>query len=103
MRSDSDRRRGGILILIILLVLLLGAAAFFGARLYKDYRAKKQAEALADSYSLVTEENTADIRPANPVDFAALQERNSEIYAWIIVPNTEIELPILQSCLIPIL
>lgn len=32
-----------------------------------------------------------------PVDFAALQEQNPDVYAWICVPGTEIDYPILQS------
>lgn len=95
MRSDSNRRKPVVIVLIILLLLLLGAGAFFGVRLYRDYLARKQYEDLSESYTVST---TADTRPVNPVDFESLQDRNSEIYAWIVVPNTEIELPILQSC-----
>ena len=94
MHSDSNRRRPAAVLLIVLILLLLGVAAFFGIRLYRDYQARKQAESLAETYTVST---TADNRPENPVDFVSLQDRNSEIYAWIVVPNTEIELPILQS------
>lgn len=31
-----------------------------------------------------------------PIDFAALQERNPDVYAWITVPGTEIDYPVLQ-------
>ena len=93
--SDSNRRRPAAVILIVLLLLLLGIAGFFGVRFYRDYRARLQAEELSESYTVPT---TLDNRPENPVDFVSLQDRNSEIYAWIVVPNTGIELPILQSC-----
>lgn len=33
----------------------------------------------------------------NPIDFAALREVNSDAYAWIYVPNTDIDLPIFQA------
>ena len=33
----------------------------------------------------------------NPIDFAALQEVNEDIYAWLYIPGTEINHPILQS------
>lgn len=95
LRSDSNRRRPVVIVLIVLLLLLLCAGAFFGVRLYRDYLARKQYEDLSESYTVST---TVDTRPVNPVDFESLQDRNSEIYAWIVVPNTEIELPILQSC-----
>lgn len=31
------------------------------------------------------------------VDFAALQEENPEIFAWLYIPGTEIDVPVLQS------
>ena len=34
---------------------------------------------------------------ANPVDFAALRELNEDIYAWLYIPGTDINHPILQS------
>lgn len=95
MHSDSDRRRPAVIVPAVLLLLLLGVGTFFGIRLYRDYQARKQYEDISESYTVPM---TVDSRPENPVDFDALQDRNSEIYAWIVVPNTEIELPILQSC-----
>lgn len=35
--------------------------------------------------------------PDNPIDFATLQEDNTDIYAWLYIPNTGINLPVLQS------
>ncbi len=34
--------------------------------------------------------------PDNPIDFSALQEKNEDIYAWIRIPNTKIDYPIVQ-------
>ncbi|MBR5620165.1 MAG: class B sortase [Clostridia bacterium] len=96
MRSDSNRRRPAVIVLIVLLLLLLCVGAFFGVRLYRDYQARKQYEEISESYT-VSVATTTDNRPENPIDFQSLQDRNNEIYAWIVVPNTEIELPILQS------
>lgn len=94
MRSDSNRRNPGAILLIVLIVLLLGVGAFFGVRMYRDYQARKQFETPSEPETVSV---TKDVRPENPVDFTSLQDRNDEIYAWIIVPNTGIELPILQS------
>ena len=33
----------------------------------------------------------------SPIDFAALEEMNEDIYAWLYIPGTEINHPILQS------
>lgn len=96
MAKEQERNmRPAIRIVIILLILLLlGAGLFFGIRFYKDKVAQKKYNEISQSYTVGT---TEDNRPENPIDFTALRERNSEIYAWIVVPNTDIELPILQS------
>lgn len=91
-RGSRSKAAGLLLILLILLLLLCGG--FFGVRFYRDYLARKQYESISESYTV---ETTVDTRIENPIDFAALQKRNAEIYAWIVVPNTEIELPIAQS------
>ena len=39
------------------------------------------------------EDRTVDV----PVDFAAWQERNPDIYAWIEYPGTNVDYPIVQS------
>ncbi|HOO25932.1 MAG TPA: class B sortase [Clostridiales bacterium] len=38
-----------------------------------------------------------DPRPVNPIDFSSLFEENPDIYAWIRLPGTNIDYPILQS------
>lgn len=32
------------------------------------------------------------------IDFAMLKEQNPEIFAWLYIPGTDIDLPVLQSC-----
>ncbi|MBQ8204031.1 MAG: class B sortase [Clostridia bacterium] len=44
--------------------------------------------------------NSSDIEvelPDNPIDFAALKERNPDVIGWITVKDTDIDYPILQS------
>ncbi len=96
MAGYSAKGRGNTLkiILIVLLILLVCFVGFFGMRAYRDYKARQRYEELAQA---VKPSGTQDARPESPVDFASLQAQNSEIYAWIVVPNTDIELPILQS------
>ena len=35
--------------------------------------------------------------PDNPIDFAKLRKKNSDIYAWITVPDTKVNYPVLQN------
>ena len=34
--------------------------------------------------------------PQVPIDFAALREKNPDVYAWIRIPGTDIDYPVLQ-------
>ena len=38
-----------------------------------------------------------DSRVQNPINFAELKEQNPEVYAWIYVPGTDVNLPVVQS------
>lgn len=49
------------------------------------------------SSTVSSENNETQKKVDNPIDFTSLQAINTDIYAWIIVPNTNIDYPILQS------
>ena len=55
----------------------------------KDYKEVKK--------KVVKEEKTEGEKDEIPIDFAELKKVNDEIYAWIQVPDTNIDYPILQS------
>ena len=42
---------------------------------------------------VITEQKEA---PQVPIDFAALREKNPDVYAWIRIPGTDIDYPVLQ-------
>ncbi len=44
-----------------------------------------------------TDVETEPPLPENPVNFSKQMEKNEEIYAWIYIPNTYVDYPILQS------
>ncbi len=60
---------------------------------YNGHLAEKSYEELQSDSQRVTEENLAE----NPIDFTSLKSRNDEVYAWIKIPNTKINYPIVQS------
>lgn len=41
--------------------------------------------------------STDQEQPENPIDFDAFREQNPDVYAWLYVPGTNVNLPILQS------
>lgn len=47
----------------------------------------------ADTSAEDTDETAVEI----PIDFATLQAQNADVYAWITVPGTSVDYPILQS------
>lgn len=53
-------------------------------------------EMLAEMKSTETAEQTEEPEAVIPVKFTELQQVNPDIYAWITVPGTEIDYPILQ-------
>jgi sortase B len=80
-------------IFIILSLLLCAVAVFLAVMGIKNHELRKKLEGLTETET-ATEGETL---PENPVDFAKLKKQNDEIYAWISIPNAEIELPVVQS------
>lgn len=96
----ENKKKPNVLFWVCLLILI--AAVAFGI----VYQVKqKQREA---SYEKMTEEAAADPlpepddgadpkQPDIPIDFKTLQDRNPDIYAWIQIPGTQVDYPIVQS------
>lgn len=92
---------------VALLAALVCAAV--GIRHYmQESSAGREYEGLREEAAAVPEEPEADLNeepgpepeeeaPEIPIDFASLQERNPDVYAWIQVPGTNIDYPILQD------
>lgn len=58
------------------------------------YSIQKKAEI---TYELLQEENQDFVEKEIPVDFLSIQKQNPDAYAWIIIPETQINYPIMQS------
>ncbi len=104
MRTESDytaqeekrKKKKGLLIFLIILLFLISAAGvvYLVWVYYNNYMAVNTYEQIAQSY---VEEVKEPELAENPVDFASLQKINPDVYAWIKVPNTKIDYPILQN------
>lgn len=87
--------------IVISIICILAAAicAVIGIYQYmQQQRAGQEYEKIREEVKKEepTEESEAD--PIEiPVDFASLQAQNPDVYAWITVPGTNIDYPILQS------
>lgn len=108
------------IICIILLIILIGIVAVWGYRIIVENRANskyeeiqntvnsaaKQAETEAVIIETETEEETEteteevqnafDI-PEKNLDWVSLYAENKDIYAWIYIPGTQVDYPVLQS------
>ncbi|MDY2912227.1 MAG: class B sortase [Agathobacter sp.] len=108
------------IICIILLIILIGIVAVWGYRIIVENRANskyeeiqntvnsaaKQAETEAVIIETETEEETEteteevqnafDI-PEKNLDWTSLYAENKDIYAWIYIPGTQVDYPVLQN------
>lgn len=100
--------RGRIIIIILALIVLAGAGAGAGFYLYNSGQKAKAAaeqakkadpEKTAKRYDDLKNEVTVDTDDPiyRKIDFAAAQAVNPDVYAWIWIPGTNVDYPILQS------
>ncbi len=91
-RSVRKRRRWPIAALVAVIAVVACAVAFA----MPASRTFIEPETLSVS-DVSQAPSTDEERLQNPIDFDALRQQNPDIYAWIYVPGTQVNLPILQS------
>lgn len=107
-RRKKGMGKSQIIIIIAAFILLIGAGGGIGFYLYnsnqKTEAAKEKAkEADPDKIQEQYEKlkNTVAVDADDPmlrkIDFAAAQAENPDIYAWIWIPGTNVDYPILRS------
>lgn len=101
MMDQKNRYKGAI---GLLLAVGIGCSVWAGSYLYQQTAEKQRMEELreevkesASSQEMEKEVQEEPEEQAEPyVDFQALKQRNPDIYAWITVPGTRIDYPVLQ-------
>ena len=100
-KAPAKSRRGVkplVAALVVLLAIGVGGAAF----LVNQYLAG-QRQAQVEEQTPVPENPAEpegpeeDPRPANPIDFPSLKAEHPDIYAWVTIPDTGVNHPIVQS------
>lgn len=83
-----------ILIIIAILLILAGIGIMLNNYLAKPGSPNQNGETEQTAIQTTVAEVTGT---KNPIDFTKLQKENEEIFAWIKVPGTKVDYPILQS------
>lgn len=85
-------------LVIILLLIVLGVLGYFIYVTYNENASVEHYNNLNSSVVSTTDDSKVKTKkPKNPIDFKKLKKTNKEIFAWIRVPDTNINYPILQS------
>lgn len=88
---------------ILLTVLLAVAAAGIGFMAWQQQELDHAAQQVEDApeaqdfSSPAQEQGDEGSLPENPIDFVELKMKNPDIYAWVSIPGTKVDVPILQS------
>ncbi len=87
-------------LVILLLFCLLGGLGYLIFQWYSGHVADESYGNLmgfVDEAVSAGEKDEEENRPENPIDFASLKAKNDDVYAWIKIPNTKINYPVVQS------
>ncbi len=92
--EDSGRRKLRIFFIILAILLIIFGAVYTGYYLYNQYLA-----GLEEPTTTVVETTatTQTAKADNPINFNDLRKQNDEIYAWLKVPGTKVDHPVVQS------
>lgn len=93
------------IISVICILALIGSLGYMGVYYVKRSQAENSYEELKQTAIVEKEEPVSESiieelvkKPVEiPIDFASLKEKNQDIYAWITIPGTKVDYPILQN------
>ena len=99
-----ERRKGVLLTVIIICALIaFGACGFLINKTVSSNLSEQEYQNIAGSFASEMDETTdlsekaTEALADNPVNLEELSKQNSDIYAWIRVPDTNIDYPVAQN------
>jgi len=102
LMNKEKRSKIIIISIILVLVIIIGVLGyvlytlFYRANDYSDFK-KVKTESTSSTDASLNSSDSDDKLADNPIDFKSLRKQNSEIFAWLYVPDTNIDYPLLQS------
>lgn len=99
-KQFDKKRVTCIAVLVIVAVCAIGYIIYYNWKLDRNeeqYEELRQTETVVEAIVVQDTEQEETIYCEQIYDFEELQETNEDIYAWIIVPGTQVDYPILQS------
>lgn len=96
--EEEKKKKKRILLIIFAILLIIFGSVYFGFYLYEQYSAQQGEQELSNiaKTTVAHTDETVINAVENPIDFASLKATNSDIYSWIVVPNTNVDYPIVQ-------
>jgi sortase B len=92
--DDKSKKNKKLLLIFIIVFVVVFCGVYVGIQLYNQSLIKSVE--IATTTTTTTQSTTAN-KVVNPIDFASLQAKNDEIYAWITVEDTNVDYPIVQN------
>lgn len=92
--ENNKNKKTAKIIIIIIAVLLILIGAGLTITNYFSFNNEPTEETTVPETTVA---EVVDTKSKNPVDFKSLQKENSDIFAWIKVPGTKVDYPVLQS------
>ncbi|MBR1531063.1 MAG: class B sortase [Eubacterium sp.] len=94
-QQDEQRKKERRIIIVLLIILfVIVGSAFLGYYLYTQYDARQNDEYA--SRIAATTQSVDEHIAKNPIDFDSIRSSNQDIYAWVKVPGTKVDYPVVQ-------